>query len=527
MDGDKILLGEYLSYLKVEAQFILENFPGINSLSEVYKILAYVALNQEESQYRLAADYLGKFLNTTATQNDHLYLTKLIGDCYYLNQDYALSNDYYWSILSNNKNYLDQETLGDIWLSMIISKIKLGEIEQAFKLIDNSIDLNEFPIVYYWKMVWNLSIALEKNGLFEEAKDRLEFLFKDSKETDIPIDFILRFKWRSLYLRYMLGLDNEDSVTMSDKLLAELNDKSLDFIDRSELDLMKSQVILFKGRFLLYSNRIVRGLSILDLLKEKYPNTKAAELSYIIIANYYTSIGSLDMAESILLDLAKKYPRSKFAPKAILDAAISAEVQNPNDYKKIILLLDQIVLNYEDSPFVFFAMRPQGDLFRNSGDFVSALSIYENLIQKFPKHENIYLAELSRVDCLSALANESSLYELNDVIIDLERLLDLPNLPNEFQLEVSYKLALMFKNINNIDQSIKISLNCLDEYLNFIPGNSSYNSIGRYWIARSMLLLSDNLISVGRHEETKKIYRLMIEYNLPGKEFVEKMILEI
>ena len=148
--------------------------------------------------------------------------------------------------------------------------------------------------------------------------------------------------------------------------------------------------------------------------------------------------------------LAKNYPESDYAPEALLEAALNAEKRESSQFRQSIQLLNQLVNTYNDSPLVFFAMRHQGDLLRKAGDFSGAVSVYDNLIQKFPDHPNRYLAELSRLDCLLALANQNTNYDFKEIIVELERLLDLPDLPKEFQLEVRYKLAFIFSKIDPV-----------------------------------------------------------------------------
>ena len=96
-------------------------------------------------------------------------------------------------------------------------------------------------------------------------------------------------------------------------------------------------------------------------------------------------------------------------------------------------------------------MRHQGVLLSKASDFSGALSVYDNLIQKFSDHPNRYLADLSRLDCLMALANQNTDYDFKEIIIELERLLDLPNLPKEFQLEyVTNSLLYLVKLIKQV-----------------------------------------------------------------------------
>ena len=172
-------------------------------------------------------------------------------------------------------------------------------------------------------------------------------------------------------------------------------------------------------------------------------------------------------------------------------------------------------------------MRHQGDLLRKASDFSGALSVYDNLIQRFPDHPNRYLAELSRLDCLLALANHNTDYDLKEVIIELERLLDLPDLPGEFQLEVRYKLAFILDKINQTELASNVILSIIEDFLSSDVSKEDFSSIESYWIARSLFLLCDYLNKNNKVEECKKIYRIFIAYNLPGSELAKKLLLEL
>mgnify|MGYP007000037267 len=72
---------------------------------------------------------------------------------------------------------------------------------------------------------------------------------------------------------------------------------------------------------------------------------------------------------------------------------------------------------------------------------------------------------LSRLDCLLALANQNTSYDFKEIIVELERLLDLPNLPKEFQLEVRYKLALILSKLDETSLANKVILSIVDDFI--------------------------------------------------------------
>jgi hypothetical protein len=111
--------------------------------------------------------------------------------------------------------------------------------------------------------------------------------------------------------------------------------------------------------------------------------------------------------------------------------------------------------------------------------------------------------------------------------LELERLLDLPDLPNEFQLEVRYKLAFILSQLEQFDVANNVILSIINDYIDSNSLAENFSSIESYWIARSLFLLCDHLNSENQIEESKKIYRMIIAYNLPGFQLAKQLLLEL
>ncbi len=516
---------ESLDALKSEAESILEEFPGTESLSQIYHLLVYVALKQPAPQYRLAADYLSQIALITEDKKALFKLNQLMGDCYFLNEDFSVAADYYSDLLTQQSE-LSQLSKGDLWLRYIVAKMQLGELESVLERFNQASASSEISVDSYCKIEWNLALGLKNSGQVSKAINRLSQFFENAEGFEIPAALQIRLKWLSLYLKYSAGID-EGSVGEVESLLKQLNELEAGVFDPRELSLLQSQVRLLKGQFLLSNSRGAEGLSTLEYLQNNYSETLAAELSYIILADYYSKNGSFDQAEVYLLKLAEGYPNSEYAPEAILEAALNAEKREPNSFNQAIRLLNEIVENYQDSHLVFFALRHQGDLLRRSSDFSAALTVYEGIVQKFPNHPNRYLVELSRIDCLLALVDQDNVFAYKEIIVELERLLDLPDLPMPFQIEVGYKLAFILGEIDQIEASIEVGLSIISRFLGVIEPDNEMSAISRYWIARNMFLLSDNFKMTNSTEEAKRIYRMMIAYKLPGQELVKQFLSEL
>ena len=515
-----------LNQLEYDAYFILDNFPATQSLNDVYHMLAYVALNQEQPQYRLAADYLIKILDFKNNDLDKFKFNKIIGDFYFLNGDYLVAVDFYKDALSY-KNLLNPEERGKLWFRLITSQMRGDGLEhEIHNQLKNEAYKGVIPFDYFLMIQWNYSLLLKDSGDFESAIKEVENIL-DSDFLDLcPISWKLRFNWLSLYLKNKFGLVEYSLVNDSNDLISACISSDDKFYKSDERILLHSQAILLKSQFLLKLDMPNEAFYEIDLLQNDFPETQASELSYIILANYYANQGEFSLAESVLIELAENYPQSEYAPQALLEAAINLGKLGSDKYRQAIELINQLVRNYSESSIVFFALRHQGDLLRRSSDFSAALSVYDSLIQKFPDHENRYLVELSRLDCLLALADDQTNYHFKEIIFELERLLDLPNLPQAFRYEVIYKLAFSLYKSENKDSSRDVILSELNIVLNQEIETGLLHEIDRYWISRSFFLLTD-MITDKNIEEKKKIYRIIISYNLPGSELAQQLLRDL
>ena len=516
-----------LNQLKADAEYILENFPGTESLTDIYRILVYVALNQPSPQYRLAADYLIKILDGSLDGLERQKLNQLIGNCYFLNDDFEVAAEFYIAALAEGGLWYE-ETKGQLWFRLVTAKIRADLLtEELIESVENAFLAKEIPFDTYLKIQWNIALYYRKSGEYDEAVALINNALYRFNTHMVPVLLDVRFKWFSLYVKYLSGYNSEASIVEAQLLIDRLNQLSEGEIEEKALALLKSQVILLKAQFLLLNNQVNEASQVIDDLQNKFPNSQASELSYIVLADFYTMSEEYDLAESYLLLLAKNYPESNYAAEALLEAALNAEKRESNAFRQSIQLLNQLVNTYSDSPLVFFALRHQGDLLRKASDFSGAVSVYDNLIQKFPDHPNRYLADLSRLDCLLALANQNTSYDYKEIIVELERLLDLPNLPKEFQLEVRYKLAFILSKLDQSNLAKKVILSMVNDFIDSDLRVGNFSSIESYWIARSLFLLCDHLNEDNAIEESKKIYRMIIAYNLPGHQLAKQLLQEL
>ena len=106
----------------------------------------------------------------------------MIGDCYFLNQDYEVAAQFYWNVLSNLSTFnLDSGWEADLWLRFVSAKSRSGDLEGVGTLIKQASLFERISQDSYWSIEWNLIIGLKKH-----LKQNLK-LKKLALEYDIPI----------------------------------------------------------------------------------------------------------------------------------------------------------------------------------------------------------------------------------------------------------------------------------------------------------------------------------------------------
>jgi tetratricopeptide (TPR) repeat protein len=184
------------------------------------------------------------------------------------------------------------------------------------------------------------------------------------------------------------------------------------------------------------------------------------------------------------------------------------------------------VERYPNAPIVFQAGMKQGDLLRLMNDFASAQLLFENLINAYPGHPRRYMAELAYADCLVALARENST-ELAEAAVLLERLLDLPGLPEAMRVEVGYKLGLVFQRSGAGEAALGTLARLTGEYLLDPQSVRDLGPLGRYWLSRAVIELGSMLEGNGEVLEAQRLYRKIIAFNLPGRSIVTERMGEV
>lgn len=494
-----------------DARYLLEQFPGLSEISSVYRLLAYAALQQEPPRYRVAADYLSDLRERTSDAKEVAQVNRLIGDCYFLNRDYANAVDFYESA---NTGFDPDSGSPNVFLRLLISQIRSGNFEEALVNLDQSALAGRMGETDRWRAEWSIALALQANGQAARALERLRLLIGQDT-TSVPALLDLRLRWLEALISLQLG-NNSGIADKLDVLLARIDSMPEDTLESEESSRLKSELLLLKAKSMLALEETEDAFEVIAKMRADFRSYVAAERSYFAEAAYYASVDDFRSAKEVLISFAQDYPSSVLVTQALFEAAMHSQRQGPDHYGEAVVLLDRLVQEYPESDLVYYAGLKQGDLLRLMNNFAEAQLIYENLINRYPAHRLRYASELSRADCIVALA-QGEADQLVEALSILERLVDQPDLPVEVQIEAGYKWGKILVRNNNPEEARTVFGLVASRFLLDSPNAAKVTPVGNYWLSRTIFSLGELLENEQEFSEAEKLYRKLVAFNLPGR----------
>jgi tetratricopeptide (TPR) repeat protein len=497
-----------LDLATADAQRIIDQFPASNLRQPALRMLAYLSFLRNPPQYRTAANYLTQLRSEETQPEDRALTGVLIADCFYQNGDFANSAAAYED--SFDEPVPDK---GLVFYQMILSELQAGRVDDARKALDDVALNGPVDAMHLWRAQWNLIHSMRERGQSAEAFTRLNKLLSTPTDKAPPPSLRLRLMWLEAQLSLDAG-QPEKTPGKCETILAAVEAAPDTILGADQRYIISSQTLLLKAQALLSVGNEKDAESTLALLRDKYADSEAAQNSYLAQARYLAQHERLVDAQRLLLTLADKYPKSGQAPIALWEAAISAEQRGMEaTYREAIALLDRLVSDYPQSSLVFYARIRQGDILRKLNDFNTALLAYEDVINRFPSQPDLYLAQMSRADCIIA-QSDSNPARLADGIAVYERLTERQDVPVDFRAEASFKWAYNLDKQGDSSRAIDAYWMAINR---FLAAGSSMGARGRYWISRSAVELGQLLEMSKRYSEARRVYNIMISSNLPGK----------
>jgi cellulose synthase operon protein C len=509
-----LLVKGSLAEAEQSAARLLELFPDSSFAAPALRLLAHVSWNLSPPRYRTAADYLNQLRSRLPAGRDSLKTGVLISDCYFLNEDFNSAANAYGAVLAE----APADLAPNVFLQLVLSELGAIRVDQAARQIDAAYGDPRLPLEVIWRAEWNLLDDLRRNDLTEAAFDRIRTLpERMTGEDPAPPELVLRMEW----LAARLSLEVDRAAEAEDKardLLAALDSPRFESLPAELLQEVESHLLLLTGEALVAQGEREAALRSFARLRERFPQSGPAILSYLVESRSESDADNLVSAQQSLIGLVDRFPASEYAPIALWEAALNAEQRGLVIHlQEAISILERLVTDYPAHGLVYHARLKQGDLARRMNDFPTALLIYENLLSQFPDHAERYRAEISRADCLMAIGSDDP-SRLDAAAIAYERVALLSNAPLPVRMESGFKWAHSLQQQGDRDGSESV-LWLLHERFVLDPDRSSTllaEAAGRYWTARALLELASRQVDRGEIAAAERIYRRVATLDLPG-----------
>ncbi len=491
---------------EADATTLLEQFPGSALRSPALGVLMEAAW--ERGQYRRAADFAARARAEVREPGLRATLGVIVAEAYFRAMDFRSAADSYAVALENPPAGV---STGGLMFQWVYSEIAAGRLEEAASLLDTLGKDARFDLVSRWQAEWNLARALQSSGEYGTvvAYERVNRLLSDAESGQLPPDLAIRMAWLQARLAYDRG-----EAARSLELVLSLRSRlaALDSELRSDV---ASSLALLEAQANFGLNRPEAALDVLQRLRADYPQADAAVFSYVVEAEAYVAQGRLVDAQRVFVKLADDFPDNRFAPYALLQAALTVrKLGQDSNRREAYNILERLVQNYPRSDLIFTARFAQGDLLRELNQFANALQIYERLVIDFPQHGDVRAAELAVADCQAALSvAETS--RLESALAGYERLQFLPTASLDLRLEAGFKHGYVYSRSGKLARAQQVWWPLVEPLISEAVPPARLGARGRYWLARILIELGSLHEQEGRFEQARDMFALMIRLGLP------------
>jgi hypothetical protein len=516
------------NYVEAEAgaKDLLARFPRSELRARALTQLA--STNWELKRFRTAADYAVQAAGAAGDAASASALRLLAAEAWYRAAeevakdggaagaaDYTAAGEAYAAVAAEPPPGV---TAASLLFQRVMSELGAGRTARAAELIDQFALDQRFDATTRWQAEWNLARALQSAGQSELARARIARLRAEPGAADRPAGLRARLAWLEARLAQEAGRP-EDALKLS-RMIPE----SLAGVEPELAREIGGLGRLVEAEALFGLGQRDEAVAVLKALRTSEPGTEAALQSFLVEADYQALSGRLVEAQGLLTSFADEHRDHAYAPYAIFQAALHAEQRGEDAYYiEAYLLLENRLIKareYEGHPLIFPARMKQGDLLRRLGDFARAQLIYEDLVNNQSQHADVLQAEMVLADCYRAqAAQDASRFE--SAVTLLERLRDLANASVDLRAEAGFKLGDMLATREPRDpKSAAAALAVWGPMLDALVADeqvtATLGSRGRYWAGRMAVRMAAVLEQVGRVDEAKDVYRLIVRRGLPG-----------
>lgn len=495
--GDPKAASEFAKRLTVD-------FPGSGYLADALRILAwgaYSAADGKLPEYRLAATYLMR-LSELEKNPERARLIKIsAADCYKLSSDLQTAANIYRPLVAQFP-----ERAGTILFKAVDTMLDARDEKGACEAIDAAEAFEGVSGDEIWNAEWLVARNFRETARADEELNRIEKLLSSPKGKSGSLH--AKLLWlKAVLLREKGDFARAEEVCTQVGRLENLPEQ----VAASAL-LVKAACLESLGR----AGGSDGAIAVYEKLRRDFPKSDAAQISYLNQARSEAADGRPADARKLCLELAEKYPDGKYAYSALFDAALYArKVGLESSYKSALSLLDKLCADYPDNPRNFYARLEQADILKLLNSFADARALYNDIINKYTSHPEIYLAWIGLGD--AALAQNSG---ARDAAAIFERLYSLPLLPEAARAEAAYKWSFALEREGKKNEADEVRWLTASEMLK----GGKIQSGAKYWIGRSLYNLAKSMESDGRMRDARAVYETIVKNALPPLNLAERKL---
>lgn len=508
---------------ETDASRLLAQYPGSQLKGLALGVLTGTAW--EQGRYRNAANQATKAREVLVVGEAHAQLGVLVAEAWFRAGLSSRSGPDYRNAADAYATTLDEVPVGVapglLLFQQLVAEVEVANSEEGrgdrdrFKrpqeLLDKMAGNSRFDAVHRWQAEWNLARALEAAGETGKAYERLNRLMATPADAgNLPADLRAQLGW--LQANLSLTLEPARTLVLTEKLLG-----SLGGIEAGLSTQIASMTMLLQAQanFALNPPNPEAALERLAKLRAEFPKSDAAVYSYIAEADYDAAHGQLVRAQGSLQSLADEYKTSSYAPYALYQAAQYAERRAQKKFlDEAYGILQRLVVNYPKSDLVFYARMKQGNLLRLTNDNPAAQTIFEQLVNEFPQHQDVLGARLALADCHGAQGTSDASHQESAATI-YEGLLDLQGAPTDIRAEAGFKYGLSLSRRGNPRGALEVWGRLITNVVPDASKAASLGAKGRVWISKTLFEMGDLFEKQAKLEQARETYDLIISNGLP------------
>lgn len=442
--------------------------------------------------------------------------------------DFKNAADAYAAALRERPPGATDEQVGGLMLQRVLAEIHAGSPDAA-KVLDELARDPAFDLgkENRWQAEWTLARELQAQGKTAEAFARVNQVLAKAPANAAALPGELRARMRWLQARLSLEAGQpEQTLGLADQLIDTAGELAPALKDE-----ILSTVALLKVEANFKLGREAAAFEGLKKLQEgEYAASDAAISSYLVEAGYYAdpSRNKITEAQRRLTTLADKFPASSYAPYALYQAALQAErLDQTASYEEANRLLVDLVKKYPESELVFSAQLREGNLLMKLNQLPQAQQVYQELVNKFPQHRDVTLAELALADCLNAQSSGNPAY-LAAAQAKFEELRDRVDAATDVRVEAGYKLGEVLVRRDEPARALEVWWNLVvTPFLEDEPRAAKLESKGRYWMSRTLIRTGEVYRQQGKLEEAKVAWSYVLQKKLPFQTFAKQRLAEV